>query len=32
MMFTRHTRTVACIVAHPDDEVLIAGGSLALKS
>ncbi len=28
-MFTSEPLTVACIVAHPDDEVLLAGGSLA---
>jgi LmbE family N-acetylglucosaminyl deacetylase len=29
MMFDRPHLTVACIAAHPDDEVLLAGGSLA---
>ena len=28
-MFQRRPLTVACIAAHPDDEVLLAGGSLA---
>jgi len=28
-MFDKQKRTIACIAAHPDDEVLFAGGSLA---